>query len=241
MVALALIVLMAAPESRQSVVEKHNRCRRERRSPCVEAFDSYPLYLLQRPDDSEMRYFYAELLWESARYAEAAVEYRHVALDANCRFAKNAAHDYVLARAELVKPTAPYRYDGNPWPLNVEQQDLVDAVDFYLALYPTEKNAEEVAWKAANLYFNAYDFVQAEHRLSWMVLHFGTDYARDLLAEIENERKRERQIGESQTIGTPQTIGESQDIGQPQDIGGSDTVDYEPEAGEDVSEEYVVE
>src|SRR5690242_15476160 len=105
MVPLALLVLMAAPDS-DSVKQLHRRCNFEKRlASCPEAIDAYPQYLLQHPDDSEMRFYYAELLGQAERFAEAAAEYRRVAMDPRCRFAKDAAHDYVYSRHQLVKPS----------------------------------------------------------------------------------------------------------------------------------------
>jgi tetratricopeptide (TPR) repeat protein len=249
MVALALLVLMAAPDS-DSVKQMHRRCNFEKRlAKCPEAVDAYRQYLLQQPDDSEMRFYYAELLWSAERFAEAAVEYRRVAIDPKCRFARNAAYDYVYSRSQLVKPAPQPRFDGKPWPLTVEKQALVDAIDFYLELYPADRDSESVAYQAAKIYFEADDFVHAEQRLLWMVFHgYAKDYVMDLFKAIEERRNEQpdgvgesQAIGQSQTIGNPQDIGESQTIGEPQDIGGSDTVEYEPEEGEDVSDEYVVE
>src|SRR5436190_2149825 len=109
----------------------HRIYQQKKQYKCRETLTAYPVYLLQEPEDSETQYYYAELLWQADRYADAAVEYRRVATDPKCRFAKNAAYVAVLARQKLAPPAPDRRFDGNPWPLNIETQAVIDAIEFY--------------------------------------------------------------------------------------------------------------
>lgn len=240
--ALLLLLLTVEPDPRPAV-EWHHACQRERRlSACPEGLAAYRVYLLRAPGDSTMRFYFAELLWSADRFADAAVEYRRVALDSECRYAKNAAFNAVLAREKLIgKPRSLLR-DGKPWPLDVARQDLVDAADFYLSRYPDTDDAPAIAHVAANLYLEVHDEVEVERRALWMLSRGKkAESARALLSIAAEERSRpvERpaapSVGRPQTIGKPQTIGESQTIGEPQTIGGLEPEDVEME--EEVTEE----
>lgn len=227
---LLLLVLTADPDPRP-VVAAHRACKYDQRAEaCTEALKAYPAYLARAPTDSKLRYFYAELLWDQHRFAEAAVQYREAAADQTAPFSESAAYAAVLARREAVGPHPRRRHDGKPWPLTSEVQALVDAADFYMAHHPRGAHVAAVAVTAAFEYFHADDLDEAERRAKRVLeLELEEGFARNLLQDIAARRLEPPEPAVVQPIGTPQTIGE------PQTIGGAD--DVEDDCGETVEEQ----
>jgi hypothetical protein len=239
MFAAALTIWLAALPTREAITATHRACIQHDAAACLEAASAYPAYLSVHGDDWDMRFFFAELLWEQERFAEAANEYHLVARMASARYAKLAAYDEILALQRAARDV-PHRFDGQPWPLSVEQQRLIDAIDFHLAQWPQDQ-ADDLNLSAYGVLMSADDFDAAERRLDAL-----TDQSR--MASVREDLALRRTgapepLGRVEPIGEPQTIGAPQTIGQPQDLG-VEPEPFEPEFrdpeyddGPDVSEE----
>ncbi|MBL8909318.1 MAG: hypothetical protein JNM17_01325 [Archangium sp.] len=212
MLGLLTAMIAAAPSaSAVRIIEAHKQCNRGDESACQLALELYPPYLAVHSADFELQFFYAELLWNRDRFIEAAERYHFVARNAELgfKFTKNAAYNEILA-LEKTGPRSSHRYDGQPWPLSVEGQRLIDAIDFHLARWPSERD-QELNRLAISIFMEADDFAAAERRISTLKNQGQVDV---LLEDLDTLRNSARDpIGSGAPIGNPQTIGSPQTIG----------------------------
>jgi hypothetical protein len=212
---LLLVLLVDQPPDPRPVVASHRACKYDQRTEaCVEALALYSAYLARAPGDSKMHYFFAELLWDQHRFAEAAQHYRQAAADQSAPFSESAAYAAVLARREAMGPRVEPVHDGKPWPLTTEQQALVDAADFYVSHHPRGAHLGAVALAAAYRYLFADDFDAAERRAKWLLeRNLEVEGVKGLLEEIATRRLEPPDPRPVPSVGTPATIGAPQTIG----------------------------
>ncbi|WP_224249757.1 tetratricopeptide repeat protein [Hyalangium gracile] len=150
---------------------------------------AYGAYLERFPrtkSSYEMRYYYAECLYYSFQFAQAAANYEEVRdsrLDD--RFRSEAAFSSVLSwqkqlagdiKAGTVKEYKPLRSAERPAgevvqaiPLAESEVKLVAAADAYVALLPKDEKAPGMAYQAAELYYAHNDFPEARKRFEQIV------------------------------------------------------------------------
>ncbi|HYI01164.1 tetratricopeptide repeat protein [Hyalangium sp.] len=150
---------------------------------------AYGAYLERFPrtkSSYEMRYYYAECLYNSLQFSLAAKNYEEVRdsrLDD--KFLKDAAFTAVLARqkqleAELKAGTvkeykalrSAERPEGEvvqPIPLAESETQLIAASDVYVKLLPKDEKSPGMAYKAAELYYAHNDFPEARKRFEQIV------------------------------------------------------------------------
>ncbi|NVJ28338.1 tetratricopeptide repeat protein [Myxococcus sp. AM011] len=134
----------------------------------------------------EMRFYYAECLYFSFQFAEAAKSYELVRdTGVSEKHRDEAAHSAVLAWQQLLaqdmqagkaqdrKPLrSTERPEGSavkPVPLAPTEQKLVSASDKYVALLPRDAKAAGIAYKAAELYYAHDDFPEARKRFERII------------------------------------------------------------------------
>ncbi|KFE61912.1 tetratricopeptide repeat protein [Hyalangium minutum] len=150
---------------------------------------AYGAYLTRFPNTKssyEMRFYYAECLFNSAQFVLAAKNYEEVRdsrLDDKYR--SDAAFTAVLAlqkqleadlKAGTVKELKPLRSAERPAdevvqpiPLAESETRLISASDVYVKLLPTDEKSPGIAYKAAELYYAHNDFPEARRRFEQIV------------------------------------------------------------------------
>ncbi len=150
---------------------------------------AYGAYLERFPHNKssyEMRFYFAECLYNSFQFAEAAANYEQVRdsqLDEKYR--KDAAFSTVLSwqqqvaaeiKAGTLKEYKPLRSaerpEGEavqPVPLAETEQRMVAASDRYVALIPKDEKSPGIAYKAAELFYAHNDFPEARRRFEAIV------------------------------------------------------------------------
>jgi cellulose synthase operon protein C len=153
---------------------------------------AYGAYLERFPrtkSSYEMRFYYAECLYNSFQFVLAAENYESVRdsrLDD--RFRKDAAFNAVLARerqlaadikAGTAKEYRPLRSAERPAgervqviPLAEAEARMVAASDAYLALLPKDEKSPGIAYKAAELFYSHHDFPEARRRFEAIVKRY---------------------------------------------------------------------
>lgn len=154
-----------------------------------DAAKAYATYLSRFPRAKtayDVQFYYAECLYNSFRFADAAIHYEQVrdsGLDDKYR--KDAAFAAVLAwqkemeqqmkqgNVAAVKPLrSTERGEGDSIaviPLADVEQRWVKSSDAYVSLFPNEEKAPGVAYKAAELYFAHNDFPEARRRFEEII------------------------------------------------------------------------
>ncbi|MBZ4400576.1 tetratricopeptide repeat protein [Myxococcus sp. AS-1-15] len=201
---------------------------------------SYGTYLERFPRSKsagEMRFYYAECLYFSFQFAEAAKAYERVRdTGESVKHRDDAAHSAVLAWQQLLAQEqqagkAPKlevlrsseRPEGSavkPAPLTPTEAKLVSASDRYAALLPRDAKAPGIAYKAAELYYAHDDFPEARKRFERIIQTWPKNevarYATNLTVESFLIDKDWRSVEEvsARLAGNTQVIEPSSELHQ---------------------------
>jgi TolA-binding protein len=171
------------------------------------AAKAYGAYLERFPRTKgsyEMRFYYAECLYNSFQFSLAAKNYEEVRdsrLDE--KFRKDAAFSAVLAwqqllaadiKAGTVKDSKPLRSAERPegeviqiTPMAESETRLIAASDRYVALLPQDEKSPGIAYKAAELHYTHNDFPEARRRFESIVKSYPKNevakYSTNLIVE----------------------------------------------------------
>jgi len=171
------------------------------------AAKAYGAYLERFPRTKgsyEMRFYYAECLYNSFQFALAARNYEEVRdsrLDE--KFRKDAAFSSVLSwqqllaadiKAGTVKDSKPLRSSERPegeviarLALAESESRLVAASDRYVALLPQDEKSPGIAYRAAELHYTHNDFPEARRRFEAIVKSYPKNevakYSTNLIVE----------------------------------------------------------
>jgi tetratricopeptide (TPR) repeat protein len=171
------------------------------------AAKAYGAYLDRFPRTKgsyEMRFYYAECLYNSFQFAQAARNYEEVRdsrLDD--KFRQDAAFSSVLAwqqllaadiKAGTVKDSKPLRSSERPEgevlaliPLADTEARLVAASDRYVAMLPQNEKSPGIAYKAAELHYTHNNFPEARRRFEAIVKSYPKNevakYSTNLIVE----------------------------------------------------------
>jgi tetratricopeptide (TPR) repeat protein len=161
---------------RQTAAEYHeeartlSKSRHSRSSDAYElAYQAYSVYLGDYPDNThsyEVRYAFAELLWDTKRYDEAYGQYMNVVkIDPQGKRSRFCAEGAIFAAEEMVKNEGGLKsgkmeqgkareaIDLTAW-----EQNLVDASAQYASLYPGDAKIRGILYKAAYMLYHKYRF-----------------------------------------------------------------------------------
>lgn len=191
----------------QALVFKQEGKLAEAKTGFEVAARAYGSYLERFPRSKaayEMRFYFAECLYNSLQFGPAAKSYAEVRDSSmDKRFLKDAAFNAVLAcqqqlaqdvKAGKVQEYKPLRSSERPegevvkpLPLAEDEQQLVGASDAYVAKLPKDDKSPGIAYKAAELYYAHNDFPEARKRFEAIVKTFPkaevAKYATNLIVE----------------------------------------------------------
>jgi len=194
------------------------------------AYNSYKLYMSEFPDGKynyDMRYGFAELLYELKRYDEAYDQYTQVvAIDPGGKHSKFCAEAAIFAAKEMVKKegaSGPAGRSTEPIALSEWEQKKLDALDQFARLYPDDQKAINIIYESAYLLYNRNHFVEASDRFRAVIaMNPGTTQAEqaanlilDSLILVEDWRTLSevaRALYEQPGLGSPQFKAEVQKI-----------------------------
>ncbi len=161
---------------RAVAVDWHRQARKLRRGPAAEAaagraLAGYQAWLGRfedRPEAHELRYAFAELLYDVGQHEQAWVQYREVVTRSPDGPRSLFCAESAVYVADEVVGTASRSADGpsglEPLPLSTWDQRLVTSVDAYLALQPEGERSLAFANKAAWMLYHRNHFADAADR-----------------------------------------------------------------------------
>lgn len=141
------------------------------------AATNYRLYLTYFSDVEaiyEMRYYFAQLLFERKDFKASAEQYRLVAAaNPKGKYLKDAALNTIVSYQEEVKreqPVFPNKTkDVSVKPISQAEQALVEACDAYAKWLPKDERTADTLLSAAKIYYNYNHFEEAVVRLGSIV------------------------------------------------------------------------
>lgn len=168
---------------------------------------AYSTYLERFPHSKgayEMRFYLAECLYNSLKFAPAAEQYalvrdstmgkrflKDAAFNAVLSWQLQAAQDYKTGAAREFKPLRsserPEGEEVRATPLSPSEAKLVESSDAYVAMLPQDEKSPGIAYKAAELYYAHDDFPEARRRFEAIVQAYPrsevAQYATNLIVE----------------------------------------------------------
>lgn len=141
----------------------------------------YSMYLESFPKGEsayDIRYYLAEILFDSKKFEEASRNYLVVAKqDSGGKYFKPAALNAVASLHELVKSKSypklpPVGQVSKPLPLPREKKLLVDSMESYLTLLPREKEADNMRFEIAQIYLDYGHYSEAIKRFEKLTRDF---------------------------------------------------------------------
>ncbi|WP_193409877.1 tetratricopeptide repeat protein [Myxococcus hansupus] len=173
----------------QALVFKQEGKFEQARSAFEVAARAYGTYLERFPrtkSAGDLRFYYAECLYNAFQFTAAARAYAHVrdsdpsnkhhadaTLNAVLAWQKQLAQDVqagtVPASKALRSTERPQGQAVTRRPFAPTEQELVSAADAYLARLPTGERAPSIAYQAAELYYTHDDFPEARKRFEAII------------------------------------------------------------------------
>jgi tetratricopeptide (TPR) repeat protein len=158
--------------------------------------------------DSRLRFFYGEVLWETRAWEEAAREYtRVVRADPRGPYAREAAWAAVLAWKNALdiedtgrgpEPAAPGERNLAPRPLPPTHRKLLAAIDTFVGLAPQAPELPRLRYNRARLYYEHNQFEAAARAFAEVVEKHTQDelaiYAAHLLLDTLGILDRHREV-----------------------------------------------
>ena len=176
----------------QAAQKRTNKSQLNRVKPLYAAYFAY--VPSKDPDTSEnineMRYYYADLLYETEDYADAAVSY---ALVTEGKFSSLANFNRILAYREAAKKDKKY------------SEALITATNEFVAKFPNDKRAGDLMYASANQAFESGEQDQSLATLGTIVTRFastdrGVDAAERILFLHEKNGNYEQLIKDADTF-----------------------------------------
>ena len=127
------------------------------------AAEIYALYLANFPENAaayDIRYYLAEIYFDSKQYDQAAHHYVIIAKsNPKGKYMKSAAFNAVASMNQLVldkkwPDLPPPGQVSKPLPIPPAKQKLVQTIDLYVSLLPQDKDGEPMRFTAAQTYFD---------------------------------------------------------------------------------------
>lgn len=187
---------------RNYILQQHQTAQNSR-APYSQtsANDGYQLYLREFPDSSltpDMHFYYGELLYDMAKYDEAAIQYKWVVDNApQNKFYNKAAQNLILA-VERSIPTDQeiQRRVGDsmdPIPLEPKVERFIKAGGWYFDKFPTTEKATEIKFRIGRLYYQNNQFDSAIKNFREIIAQNPkskySEYSANLLLDIYNLKK----------------------------------------------------
>ncbi len=166
-----------------------------------QALLGYGLYIREFSNSSQigdMRFFFAELLYDMKKYTEAAAEYKWVVENTpKSKYANKAAINMVLAyEKDLPSEAEMQKRLGtslDPVPLEPPVDRFIKASIFYLDHFPNSERAPEIKFRAGRLYYLSNQFDPAVKHFREIAQKYPksqyAEYSANLLLDIYNLKK----------------------------------------------------
>lgn len=187
---------------RNYVLQQHQTAQNSRAQFSQEqAHDGYKLYLQEFGDSSsapDMRFYYAELLYDMKKYEEANVQYQWVLEHApQSKFFTKAAQNMIITAEKMIPSDQEMaqRVEGrlDPIPLDPRAEKFVKSGEWFIAKFPQSEKATEIKFRVGRLYYQSNQFEKAEKIFKDIVKTAPTtkyaEYSANLLLDMYNLRK----------------------------------------------------
>lgn len=187
---------------RNYVLQQHQTAQNSR-APYSQASanDGYQLYLREFPDAAlapDMHFYYGELLYDMARYDEAAMQYKWVVDNGQQnKFYNKAAQNLILSvERSIPSDEEMQRRVGDsldPIPLEPKIDRFVKAGQWYIEKFPGTDKAVEIKFRIGRLYYQSNQFDSAIKHFREIIAQNPkskyAEYSANLLLDIYNLRK----------------------------------------------------
>lgn len=187
---------------RNYVLQQHQTAQNSR-APSVQANtnDAYTLYLKEFPDSAavaDMHFYYAELLYDMAKFDDASAQYKWVVDNApQNKFYSKAAQNLILS-VERSIPTDQEMQKRigqslDPVPLEPRVEKFIKAGTWYIEKFPTSEKSIEIKFRIGRLFYQSNHFDEATKSFKDIVQRNPNskyaEYSANLLLDIYNLRK----------------------------------------------------
>lgn len=187
---------------RNYVLQQHQTAQNSRASYSQGlANDGYQLYLANFGDAAsaaDMRFYYGELLYDTSRYDEAAVNYKWIVDNApQSKFYGKAAQNLLLSvERSIPSDQEMQKRIGNSLErvtLDPQVERFIKSAQSYVEKFPTSEKVPEIKFRIGRLYYQSNHFDEATKYFKDIVQkHSSTkhaQYSANLLLDIYNLRK----------------------------------------------------
>lgn len=187
---------------RNYVLQQHQTAQNSR-APFsqTQANDGYQLYLKEFSDSaliSDMHFYYGELLYDMARYDEAAAQYKWVVDNApQSKFYGKSAQNLILSVERSIPTDAEMQKrvgkSLDPIPLEPRVERFIKAGQWYIEKFPNTEKAPEIKFRIGRLYYQSNQFDEATKYFREIVQQSPNtkyaEYSANLLLDIYNLKK----------------------------------------------------
>ncbi|WP_374029725.1 tetratricopeptide repeat protein [Bdellovibrio bacteriovorus] len=187
---------------RNYVLQQHQTAQNSRAPYSqAQANEGYQLYLREFPDSAsagDMHFYYGELLYDMAKYDEAAMQYKWVVDNSpQSKFYNKSAQNLILSVERSVPSDQEMQKrvgtSLDPVPLEPKVDRFIKAGQWYVEKFPNSEKAVEIKFRMGRLYYQSNHFDEATKYFREIVQqHPNTKYAEysaNLLLDIYNLRK----------------------------------------------------
>lgn len=189
---------------RNYILQQHQTAQNSRGSFSQQsALDGYFLYFQEfseSPQAADMRFFYAELLYDMKKYDEAAVNYTWVVENApNSKFYKKSSENLLLSiERVLPKDEELQKRVGDsiePLPMDPRVEKFIKSALWYSEKFPQSEKDAEIKFRVGRLYYQTNNFAPAEKIFKEIVAKYASsknkyaEYSANLLLDMYNLKK----------------------------------------------------
>lgn len=189
---------------RNYILQQHQTAQNSRAQFSQQsALDGYALYFQEFSDSTQapdMRFFYAELLYDMKKYEESAIHYTWVVENApNSKFYKKSSENLLLAiERGLPRDEELQKRIGDsiePIPLDPRVERFIKSALWYSEKFPNSEKDAEIKFRVGRLYYMSNNFGPAEKVFKEIVAKHPasknkfSEYSANLLLDIYNLKK----------------------------------------------------
>ncbi len=187
---------------RNYILQQHQTAQNSRAKYSQQtALDGYSLYFQEfadSPNAADMRFFYGEILYDMAKYEEAATQYTWVAENApQSKYGAKASQNLLLSiEKALPKEEEMQKRVGDsiePIPMDPRVEKFIKSASWYLQKFPTTDKAPDIKFRMGRLYYQTNNFGPAEKLFKEIVEKYPktkfSEYSANLILDIYNLKK----------------------------------------------------
>ena len=187
---------------RNYILQQHQTAQNSRapysRQTALEGYQLYFQEFSDSPQASDMHFFYGELLYDMAKYDEAATQYQWVAENApQSKYGTKSAQNVLLSiEKALPKDEDMQKRVGDsvePIPFDPRVEKFLSAAAWYTQKFPNSDKIPEIKFRMGRLYYQTNHFNEAEVIFKEIVQKYPktkySEYSANLLLDIYNLKK----------------------------------------------------